>query len=535
MSSSPPPPSPAPPFDLNKFTSSVGSLATMMARLEHGMGIVSNSMIKMGERGGGPQGGYARAPVGFFNTRQTRSPGVGNISDVSKSIKGLFSAIGKSFTGKGGIGAIFSSLGGVVQSVFKASLGPMFLIASELLSTFLPVITAISSFISSVLSPVFLALSLVVNVVAVPIKIFTSIVNAVIAPFKQWLSGLISSITIFTTMMDRIGGTSKALENTSKQLDGLAESIASDISSAITNPLALFQIAEKIAGLVEKFNPAVVMAFHQVIDDITAIFGRALVPVLQKITVIFRAFADQLVPIIDNALPGFMQVIDDLAAKIMNIHPAIMTLIAEKIEGFGKAIENGMSWVETFNSALEMLGTIGKAIVVAWIEAVGALKGVMLSLALAWEEVKNFFGKNKAGVQQATENRINNERETEAKVQEALFPKAFRDKMAAPIQPKVPPLGGGVSTGLAAAKSAAFVGAADIGRESLKQAFQASSATPSLEQEKRIAQQKIVAFVEVAPGLLKNLAPGQPVAFAGNAQAPPQRPKGGMAPNQPAE
>lgn len=412
---------------------------------------------------------------------------------------------------KGPLSGVFAGLKGVAKQLLGTAFGPLGLIVSTLVEVLLPAVTIISEAFDSLLSPIIKTLSLVVAVLLVPMQALTSLLNAIFAPFRQFIDSIQTAVNRFVILLGLLGKTPKSLENVASDLNKLGTQIMGNIAETIKNPLALFDIAQKIAAIVQKFNPAVVEQFNLVISDIISIFGRALTPVLQIITLMLRQFADYLVLIIDDAMPRFMQVIQKISLMIMGNLPAILDLIESKLNEFITSLESMLWWNGVFETTMGYLATAGKVLLSVWVLMKMGMDGFVHMLRWAAAKIEDFFS-------------ITGGRADKVNEEFKLIVQAGKDEMNDIWKPKekVKEREKGVTTNLSAATGTSFVGAADIGREAMKNAFQASSA-PTAEQlamnnaNKGWAQ--VGGFIANFGPWMAMLKPVNPPAFQG--QPPP--------------
>ena len=167
------------------------------------------------------------------------------------------------------------------------------------------------------------------------------------------------------------------------------------------------QIGNSVGSLVNKANPAVFQKFTFAVDDLSAVIGRVLVPVLEVWTGLtrkvadaiaslgaggdqllksffgFEFLADSLSQILDKVLPPFVRIFDSLGERLSAINSAMRPFV-DVVATFFAAIGNGIA------TLMERTAPLVK-ILFGWVEVVGELWRSTTEIGAAFGELVSAF------------------------------------------------------------------------------------------------------------------------------------------------
>lgn len=154
-----------------------------------------------------------------------------------------------------------------------------------------------------------------------------------------------------------------------------------------------------IASIVEKMNPAAVEMFSRAMDDLTAVMGDLLLPILEAGTGLVRRFAD----ILNSIVPAFdpiIEVIVELVGIMADLLLPIFEAVTPLIQLFGAILKSMMPVVQfladIFKKVLGVIGMFTKALVELWNTLANSWIGRRLGLK-GITEVKPSLDKSSVG------------------------------------------------------------------------------------------------------------------------------------------
>lgn len=261
-------------------------------------------------------------------------------------------------------------------------------------------------------------------------------------------------------------------------------------TAALATADALKAVVTSSLSFVEAFNPSTVMVFNQIVRDITAVIGSALVPVVRQATTFLRDFGSRLLPVVEQLRPVFetlsaavgkaagfaLNVFSSLARGLMPLYKVLAELTAVVL-GVVEPL------LDVVGAVAEIVGVIGSLLSVVVKVFVEGLKPIVMVLQLvgdwfklvgvylrAFAEVlndtfKELLGMDSGGV-------WNGVREAMQKlmVASALLTYQFLRfvgllKMADAVEKATRPTEKKDATGFAAATNASFKSFSDFGRQ----------------------------------------------------------------------
>ena len=93
---------------------------------------------------------------------------------------------------------------------------------------------------------------------------------------------------------DAFRGLFQAFSGGDKPITNLTQGLGKFVGATGAAVGAVMSLGQTIGALVGKANPALLQRFEQTLDDVSAVVGRALIPVFETITSVMRAFGDTL-------------------------------------------------------------------------------------------------------------------------------------------------------------------------------------------------------------------------------------------------
>lgn len=197
------------------------------------------------------------------------------------------------------------------------------------------------------------------------------------------------------------GGVTEAVGKGAGAMGGAMAAVG---KGALAAAGAVMEIGSQLANFVRLASPAVFQQWANVMDDVTAIVGQALTPILQIATAIMRAFADALqtlVPIgqaVATALKPLItvfKVIFDAAAYQLQPVLKVVEMLAPAFAALSAALAAIFQAAEPlFNLFIDIIGT---ALVAAIKPAVSALEQIVpyiTAFAMAIKDVTEWVAKS---------------------------------------------------------------------------------------------------------------------------------------------
>ena len=360
----------------------------------------------------------------------------------------------------------------------------------------------------------------ILGMVAAPFKDFIDmIVNTIGVVIKWvlvatgllgWLKRLELSLAAFNARMDFSSdrmlsldtAVQRAATGITKSVYELGSSVVSAVDNALMNPLTGFaDIVNKISKFVGLVNPGLMEQYNRVMDNLMALIGSALQPVVIEITNLMYEFGVQLKPMIEM-LGGYLA--KALRALAMSLIPLIPQLIMGLTQLAGALI----------GYVAQMGVNIAEGGVSADREERIKAETERLNIIGGTESTKRGFGRgpeNEAIKAAQYTNRaiatktVDKEIKAELDAQQKNPPSDFMD--------------------MAVAKNAKFTSGMEMGKSSIQKAFEASSAygVPGQSQDDQLKQAQLefytdpTAWVKKAMGIMG--APPQVTGGGGGGSA----------------
>lgn len=274
---------------------------------------------------------------------------------------------------------------------------------------------------------------------------------------QQGLGRIAASIPGLSSLAPAIGPALGALGALGTAL-GAAAGVAAIFTAAVVGAAAAVVGAIFVARhFVEAFDPSTVLAFDSILQDLTAVVGSVLTPVVSEATRVIHAFASSLYSAASNVLPAVRVAAKAFADVLLTAMP-----IVSAWAGYVGAVaplfaDLARSMADYLMPAVRGLATA----MVGWVEVIKAvLKSVLVPLAAIFGNTKSLgqaFGMLVVVLS--------------AVIFRLLGMAGATDAMIASLQD-----GGGKrdAMGLAAAKNARLTGIETLGRETLQRAFTTS-------------------------------------------------------------
>ena len=155
---------------------------------------------------------------------------------------------------------------------------------------------------------------------------------------------------------------------------------------------------QKMFGSIQPFisalNPAYVLRFQAAMLDLQAVFGRAMVPFAEGLTLLTRAFADMMVPVSQKLKPVFEalgNIVQRVGTSIFAIFGAALIQLSPHLQKFALAIGGAMEKIVAAVSVLVPTLIEGFSVFVDWLAstAIPWLGGVIASLVNGTNSVVN--------------------------------------------------------------------------------------------------------------------------------------------------
>lgn len=313
---------------------------------------------------------------------------------------------------------------------------------------------------------------------------------------KWILDPLQSPITKLTAVMNGLWAATKFA------MVGLAKMSVSGPKVAWDGVTGAFgKIAATVTGFVAALNPGIAEQLQLAFDDLAAVVGRMLLPVMGATIAIVRTFADAMVPVTNALAPAFgvlAEAMLKIAGPIINAFSAVLVTAAPIVEQVALALSEAagqigqelvplvQSMVPWFAALAETFVTLvpaATALAVGLIQfvnpVVATVTGVLipviklLASTIGWLAKKIGWLLGKAG--------------------EGLGMIAPKVADNDPLKLKAPKIDPGASRGMAG-KGATYMGFADFGSRIQEAAFGSSIMTPELRAAQ--AAEKLLEFMK---------------------------------------
>lgn len=186
-------------------------------------------------------------------------------------------------------------------------------------------------------------------------------------PVKEYIKNL----------QDEEKAAEKASAANKKYIEGISSGLSKITSVATAAQSALFSFGNQIAGFVALANPVAVMRFTQAMQDFQAVIGRALTPVLDRVTTMIRQLGDAFASLSPTAqsLIGGLAMGGGLAGVFAAVSfavkglllafgpiPLIVGAVTSALAGLLTTSASGAKLMAAFNSVLAAAGTIFEAL-----------------------------------------------------------------------------------------------------------------------------------------------------------------------------
>jgi len=253
-------------------------------------------------------------------------------------------------------------------------------------------------------------------------------------------------------------------------LGGIFQSVAAMVAGPMAKiGGALIGGAESIGQFVGALNPGIMVQFNRVLQDLNAVIGTALEPIMQAIVPLLQEVADVVLPIAQKfaaILRPFMEAIAplvsafiSLAATVMDAMMPVLDMLATALGGLAKMFTVIVDyWTKIFRAFVELAGALFKG-----------LTG--MDFADANKGLKQLFDDFASGMKKIASTMIL----VAAMIAKQFGATSFIDGLIKAHQKKPE----GQAVGLAAAQNPAFKSIESLGRDlSLQAAIATSGAQP---------------------------------------------------------
>lgn len=230
-----------------------------------------------------------------------------------------------------------------------------------------PIEVAIESF-GDAIEPVVDILVDFVKIALAPVMAGAKILKVFMYSLESISLGLNDLIDVVNDIIDTMGIWKSAQLNAQKAVSDSFKDIRKTIANLLTDPMnAIPELMGRIREAVETFNPGAMIEFDLAMRDLIAVFGEALYPIVQQVTIILREFADTLRPILLKLQPVFQKLIrsitdhlirniDLLGAafeKLLPLVEAYMFYMNQSLALTRKKQEEGRAAADEFGQALK--------------------------------------------------------------------------------------------------------------------------------------------------------------------------------------
>lgn len=358
------------------------------------------------------------------------------------------------------VGDALQPLADLISTTLKTVLAP-FMAIMEFLGSVLKAVTfpmmALMRVIKSLIDVAMLPLGMVAKTIgkalqllSIPLRLLESIVSAIIEVFDELLVPIDMLIMMVELVADAIpdwiksmSKSAKAQKDSIKIISDLSKTFKDTVKNLLINPFEVLpSLINQIRESVDLFNPGAIMDFDLAMRDLQAVFGEFFAPMVKEAAIVVRSFADTLRPILLAAAPIFQKLIGAVGDQLL----ANISLFAETL---ALAIPGIVAFINAqVHGAERQLLLMEK-----WRRADSLFKMIAFPFEMMLKTNKGL----KADIKEARKNEP-----------------GFMNKQALPG-----------AQGLAVAYNAAFKSIADIGKESMLQAFIGTSSMASLKNAKR--------------------------------------------------
>jgi len=360
------------------------------------------------------------------------------------------------------VGDALQPLADLISTTLKTVLAP-FMAIMEFLGSVLKAVTfpmmALMRVIKSLIDVAMLPLGIITKTIgkalqllSIPLRLLESIVSAIIEVFDELLVPIDMLIMMVELVADAIpdwiksmSKSAKAQKDSIKIITDLSKTFKDTVKNLLINPFEVLpSLINQIRESVDLFNPGAIMDFDLAMRDLQAVFGEFFAPMVKEAAIVVRSFADTLRPILLAAAPIFQKLIGAVGDQLL----ANISLFAETL-------------------ALAIPG------IVAFINAQVHGAERQLLLMEKWRRADSLFKM----LAFPFEMMLKTNKGLKADIKEARKNDAPGGIMGRAQLPG--------AQGLAVAYNAAFKSIADIGKESMLQAFIGTSSMASLKNAKR--------------------------------------------------
>lgn len=360
------------------------------------------------------------------------------------------------------VGDALQPLADLISTTLKTVLAP-FMAIMEFLGSVLKAVTfpmmALMRVIKSLIDVAMLPLGIITKTIgkalqllSIPLRLLESIVSAIIEVFDELLVPIDMLIMMVELVADAIpdwiksmSKSAKAQKDSIKIITDLSKTFKDTVKNLLINPFEVLpSLINQIRESVDLFNPGAIMDFDLAMRDLQAVFGEFFAPMVKEAAIVVRSFADTLRPILLAAAPIFQKLIGAVGDQLL----ANISLFAETL-------------------ALAIPG------IVAFINAQVQGAERQLLLMEKWRRADSLFKM----IAFPFEMMLKTNKGLKADIKEARKNDAPGGIMGRAQLPG--------AQGLAVAYNAAFKSIADIGKESMLQAFIGTSSMASLKNAKR--------------------------------------------------
>lgn len=349
------------------------------------------------------------------------------------------------------------------KSVMAKSSGIIGMVGKSIVNSLTGALTGgisgiVMSLVGMLLAPFTSFISVLMNTIGVLIK-WVFVATGILGFFKRLELGLSAFNARIEFSSDRMLSLDTAVQRAStgitKSVYELGSSVVSTIDNALSNPLTGFlDIVNKISKFVSLVNPGLMDQYNRVLDNLMALIGSALQPVVIEITNLMYEFGVQLRPVIE-ALGGYLaKAVRALAMALIPIIPQLimgLTQLAGALIGF--VAQMGVNLVKG-NGQVTATMTRDQR-VEAETRRRNQLDGAYNDSVWDSAEQTRQRKKNRYDNRRAAETYVDEQIATEQKLVKEQPPADFMD--------------------MAVAKNARFTGGMDMGKSSIQKAFEASS------------------------------------------------------------
>lgn len=180
-----------------------------------------------------------------------------------------------------------------------------------------PIEVAIEAF-GDAIEPVVDILVDFVKIALAPVMAGAKILKIFMYGIEAMSLGLNDLIDTINDIIDTMAIWRSAQLNAQKAVSDSFKDIRKTIANLLTDPMnAIPELMGRIREAVETFNPGAMIEFDLAMRDLIAVFGEALYPIVQQVTIILREFADTLRPILLKLQPVFQKLIRSITDHLI--------------------------------------------------------------------------------------------------------------------------------------------------------------------------------------------------------------------------